>query len=83
MRRARAEALQPPLGTAEQMSALFGVSVASPATIEARIEWPCSWLTAKMHYGGSGSQAWKGLRRTIRNITNRSGPPEPEPEQDP
>lgn len=40
------------------MSALFGVSVASPATIEARIEWPCSWLTAKMHSerrGGTGA----------------------------
>jgi hypothetical protein len=63
--------------TAEQMAALFGQSVESPAAVRARLEWPCSWLTAKMHYGGTGPQAWRGLLRTIRNIANQARPAEP------
>jgi hypothetical protein len=68
--------------SAEQMAALFGVTVEPAGAIGPRIEWPCSRLAAKMHYGGSGPQAWQGLLRTIKKIASLATPAEPPTEEE-
>ncbi|MFO7562987.1 MAG: hypothetical protein R6X02_10125 [Enhygromyxa sp.] len=55
---------------AEQYQAIFGETLENPTQVGEKIEWPCSWLAAKMHYGGTGPQAWAGLQRTIRKLAN-------------
>jgi hypothetical protein len=53
---------------ADRMLSLFELDAHDAASPRACAERPCSWLAAKMCFGGSGAQAFRRLGESVRHL---------------